>query len=70
MLLHGGINPIAAYFPTGGVEAIETVAGYGSYAIVLVVVVVVLLVVYGPRDLAGRSRTTLSALVGSTGVVR
>jgi len=56
MLFHGGINPIAAYFPTGGIEAIGMVAGYGSYAIVLVVA---LLWVYGPRDLADRPRITL-----------
>jgi membrane protease YdiL (CAAX protease family) len=70
MLFHGGINPIAAYFPTGGIEAIGTVTGYGSYALVLVGVVLVLLAVYGPRDLAGRSRITLSDLVSSTGVGR
>lgn len=63
MLFHGGINPIAAYFPTGGVEAISTVTGYGSYAVVLVVTVGVLLVVYGPGDLASRPRTTLSNLL-------
>ena len=65
MLFHGGINPLATYFPTGGIEAIGTVTGYGSYAIVLVVLVVALLSVYGPRDLAERSRITLGDLSGS-----
>jgi membrane protease YdiL (CAAX protease family) len=62
MLFHGGINPIAAYFPTGGIEAIGTVTGYGSYAIVLVGLVAVLLRVYGSHDLADRSRVTLGDL--------
>lgn len=65
VLFHGGINPIAAYFPTGGVEAVSTTAGYGSYAIVLVGVGAVLLAVYGPSDLSARSRVTLVDLVGS-----
>lgn len=64
MLFHGGINPIAAYFPTGGVEAVSTVTGYGSYALVLAGAVVLLLGVYGPRDLAGHARITLADLVG------
>ncbi len=60
MLYHGGINPIAAYFPTGGVEAIGTVTGYTSYAIVLVVAVGLLLAVYGARHLSNQPRLTLS----------
>jgi hypothetical protein len=59
MLFHGGINPIAAYFPTGGIDAAGTLSGYGSSAIVLVAV---LLRVYGPRELADRSRITLGDL--------
>lgn len=62
MLFHGGINPIAAYFPTGGIDAAGTLFGYGSYAIVLVVLVAVLLRVYGSYDLADRSRVTLGDL--------
>jgi membrane protease YdiL (CAAX protease family) len=62
MLYHGGINPIAAYFPTGGVEAVETATGYGSYTLVLVVAVAVLLAVYGSRTLSNRRPITLSAL--------
>lgn len=63
MLFHGGINPIAAYFPTGGVAAASTLTGYGSYALVLVATVGLLLVVYGPRHLATRPRVTLRTLV-------
>jgi membrane protease YdiL (CAAX protease family) len=65
MLFHGGLNPIAAYFPTGGVEAIGTVAGYGSYATVLLGAVTVLLIVYGPHELAKRRRVTMTDLVSS-----
>jgi membrane protease YdiL (CAAX protease family) len=63
MLFHGGINPIAAYFPTGGIEAIGTVAGYGSYAIVLLGAVTVLLIVYGPHELANHHRVSITDLV-------
>jgi len=63
MLFHGGINPIGAYFPTGGIRAMETLTGYGSYAIVLSGAVVVLLVVYGPPHLATRHRVTMTDLV-------
>jgi membrane protease YdiL (CAAX protease family) len=63
MLYHGGINPIAAYFPTGGVEAVGSVTGYGSYTLVLVVAGSVLLAVYGSRRLSNRPRVTLAALV-------
>jgi hypothetical protein len=65
MLYHGGINPIAAYFPTGGVEAVGTVTGYGSYTLVLVVAGSVLLAVYGSRQLSNRPRVTLAALLSS-----
>ena len=30
MQSHGGITPIAALFPAGGVKAVDTVTGYGS----------------------------------------
>jgi membrane protease YdiL (CAAX protease family) len=63
MLFHGGINPIAAYFPTGGVDAVGTLTGYGSYALVLLGAVVVLLGIYGPGRLADRPRVTLSDLL-------
>jgi membrane protease YdiL (CAAX protease family) len=63
MLFHGGINPIAAYFPTGGVDAVGTLTGYGSYALVLLGAVVVLLGIYGPGQLADRPRVTLSDLL-------
>jgi len=63
MLFHGGINPVGAYFPTGGIRAMGTLAGYGSYAIVLSGAVVVLLVVYGPSHLANRPRVAMTDLV-------
>jgi membrane protease YdiL (CAAX protease family) len=63
MLFHGGINPIAAYFPTGGVDAVGTLTGYGSYALVLLGAVVVLLKIYGPGQLADRPRVALSDLL-------
>jgi membrane protease YdiL (CAAX protease family) len=63
MLFHGGINPIAAYFPTGGIDAVGTLTGYGSYALVLLGAVVVLLGTYGPGQLADRPRVTLSDLL-------
>lgn len=63
VLFHGGINPIAAYFPTGGVDAVGTLTGYGSYALVLLGAVVVLLGIYGPRQLVDRPRVTLSDLL-------
>ena len=63
MLFHGGINPIAAYLPTGGIQAIGTLTGYGSYTTVLLGVVAILLVVYGPQDLANRCRVTMGELV-------
>jgi hypothetical protein len=59
MLFHGGIDPIAAYVPTGGVDAVGTPSGYGSYALVLLAVVVVLLGIYDPGQLADRPRVTL-----------
>ena len=62
MLYHGGINPVAAYFPTGGVAAIQTVSGYGSYTIVLLVAAVLLLVAYGARRLSSEPRVTLDDL--------
>ena len=65
MLYHGGINPIAAYFPTGGVEAIGTATGYGSYTVVVAATAGLLLAVYGPRHLSARPRVTLSGLVSS-----
>jgi len=65
MLYHGGINPIAAYFPTGGVEAIGTVAGYGSYAVVVATTAGVLVATYGPRHLSDRTRVVLADLVSS-----
>ncbi|RLM53443.1 CPBP family intramembrane metalloprotease [Halobellus sp. Atlit-31R] len=67
MLFHGGLNPIAAYFPTGGTEAIGTVTGYGSYALVLFGTVVVLLAVYDPRDLANGGRITMGDILPSEG---
>ena len=63
MLFHGGINPIAAYFPTGGVDAVGTLTGYGSYVLVLLGAVVVLLRIYGSRRLAGCPRVTLADLL-------
>jgi membrane protease YdiL (CAAX protease family) len=65
MLYHGGINPIAAYFPTGGVEAIGTATGYGSYTVVVAATAGLLLAVYGPRHLSARSRVVLADLVPS-----
>jgi len=63
MLFHGGINPIAAYFPTGGLDAVGTLTGYGSYALVLLGAAAVLLWIYGPGQLADRPRVTLSGLL-------
>lgn len=59
MLFHGGLNPLAAYFPTGGTDAIATAAGYGSYALVVVVGATALVLFYGRTDLATRPRITL-----------
>jgi membrane protease YdiL (CAAX protease family) len=66
MVLHAGINPIANYYPTGGLEAATSTAGYGSYALVLVGVVILLVLHYGSKRLAAGSPTTLSA-VATTG---
>ena len=65
MLYHGGINPIAAYFPTGGVEAIGTATGYGSYTVVVAATAGLLLAVYGPRHLSDRPRVVLADLVSA-----
>lgn len=63
MLFHGGINPIGAYFPTGGVDAVTTLSGYGSYALVVVAFAVVLSIATGGTDLTGRSRVTLADII-------
>ncbi|MFC5368861.1 CPBP family intramembrane glutamic endopeptidase [Salinirubrum litoreum] len=65
MLLHGGINPIAQYFPTGGADAIRTVEGYGSYALVVLGLALVVLSVSGAASFADE-RVRLSALTGSS----
>ena len=65
MLYHGGINPVAAYFPTGGVAAVGTVTGYGSYTLILVVAGSIRLAVYGSRQLSNQPRVTLSGLSSS-----
>ncbi|NLV06199.1 hypothetical protein GOC83_08665 [Haloarcula rubripromontorii] len=65
MLYHGGINPVAAYFPTGGVGAVGTVTGYGPYTLILVVAGSIRLAVYGPRQLSKQPRVTLSGLSSS-----
>ena len=63
MLLHAGINPIGGYFPTGGVEAIRTVTGYGSYALVVACAAAVVLAVYGPARLSNGPRVRLLDIV-------
>ena len=60
MVFHAGINPIGAYFPTGGVEVVMTTAGYGSYAIVVVAVALLLLKLYNRADLSKKSRIILN----------
>lgn len=65
MLLHGGINPIAQYFPTGGAEAIQTVEGYGSYALVVLGLALALVLLSGAGSLA-HGTVRLSELTGST----
>jgi len=63
MLFHGGINPLGAYFPTGGVDAITTISGYSSYALVVVAFAAVLAIATGGTNLAGRSRVLLGDIV-------
>ena len=63
MLFHGGINPLGAYFPTGGVDGITTLSGYSSYALVVVAFAAVLAIVTGGTDLAERSRVSLGDIV-------
>ncbi|WP_255195249.1 CPBP family intramembrane glutamic endopeptidase [Halorarius litoreus] len=61
-LYHASVNPAGGYF-LAGTDGLQTVAGYGSYTLLVVGVALVLLVHYGPADLAARTRVRLADLV-------
>jgi len=61
-LYHASVNPAGAYF-LAGVTALQTPAGYGSYALLVGAVALGLVLYYGPTDLAARSRVRLRKLV-------
>lgn len=63
-LFHASVNPAAAYF-LAGVAALQTPAGYGTYALLVGLVALALVVRYGPTDLASRARVRLADLTAA-----